>query len=328
MIDAAGISTPSPLPFAQSTGSFWLPGQDSTHAEVMDPVFYFILGVAILLFALVVGLMIFFLIRYRRRKGVAPGKTPSHNTLLELIWTAIPLAVVGVIFYKSFTAYLTMQTPPSGCYEIRVTAKRWDWFFAYPNGHVDSQLHVPVDEPVRLTMTSTDVIHGISIPAFRVKMDIVPDRYTNTWFRAVRPGTYELLCTEYCGDDHSDMITSVVVHEPGEFEKWLKEADQFLKNLPPAEAGEQLFASLGCTNCHKLDGPPLRDVPPLGGIYGKTRQLTDGSEVVADDNYIRESILDPKNKVPSGYPSNMSTFKGLVTDEEITWLIEYLKTLE
>ncbi len=325
MIDALGTLPLGRYPlFAQAPGSFWLPGQESTAAKVMDPVFYLILTVCCVFFTLVVGLMAFFVIRYRRRPGVSPEKSPSQHLVLEIIWTLIPMAIVSVIFYESFLAYMEMRTAPPGCYEIRVTAKQWDWFFAYPNGYVDTDLHIPVDEPVKLIMTSEDVLHGLSIPAFRVKMDLVPGRYTSAWFRAVRPGTHQLLCTEYCGDDHSDMLASVVVHPPGEFDRWLKEAGDFLKTLPPAKAGEQLFTLKGCANCHSVEGAAGTG-PPLNGIFGKTHTMADGEEVHVDDDYIRESILDPRKRIRAGYQPNMSTFRGLISDEEITWMIDYIK---
>ena len=314
-------------PLAQTAGSFWLPPQESTIAPVVDQVFYLILSICSFFFLLVVGLMMLFVVRYRRREGVTPPESRSHNTLLELAWTFIPLCIVGVIFYQGFVAYMDMRTAPPACYEIRVTAGQWWWLFQYPNGAKDENLHVPVDEPVRLVMTSTDVIHSLSIPAFRIKMDLVPGRYTDTWFRAVRPGTFDLYCTEYCGDQHSDMLAAVVVHPPGEFEEWLKGAADFLKDLPPAEAGEILFARRGCAQCHSVDGKAGTG-PTLKGIFGDTHDLAGGRTVVVDDNYIRESLLEPQAKVRSGYNPVMSTYKGILSDDDVTNLIEYIKTLE
>ncbi len=317
------------LPLAQSYESFWMPGQESTTAAGVDWVFYLILYISAFFFALVVGLMLFFVVRYRRREGVAPGKSPSHSTVLEITWTVIPLVIVLVIFYQGFAAYMDMQTAPPGCYEIRVSGRQWAWQFIYPNGHVDENLHVPVDEPVRLTMTSEDVLHGLWIPAFRVKMDLVPGRYTSVWFRAVRPGTHQLLCTEYCGGNqkrgHSDMLAAVVVHPPGEFEEWLKDAANFLKNMPPAEAGKMLYQRRGCAQCHSIDGTAGTG-PSLKGIFGATHTMADGSSVTVDDNYIRESILDPAAKIRSGFRPVMATYKGLVSDEDITALIEFIKS--
>ena len=179
-------------------------------------------------------------------------------------------------------------------------------------------------------MTSEDVIHGLWIPALRVKMDVVPGRYTSMWFRADQVGTYNLLCTEYCGDKHSDMLATVEVHTSEDYDAWLKDAANYLKTLPPAEAGKVLFQRRGCFQCHAIDdtaGSPVTG-PPLNGIFGATHDITDGSTVVVDDNYIRQSILEPQAQVRSGYKPVMSTYKGLVSDEEITALIEYIKTLK
>ncbi|MBN1854132.1 MAG: cytochrome c oxidase subunit II [Pirellulales bacterium] len=305
---------------------FWLPAPESTTAPVMDRVFYLILAICSFFFLVIVGLMVLFVIRYRRRPGVEPGRTATHHNTLEIVWTVIPLLIVGLIFYKGFAAYMDMQTAPPGCYEIRVSARQWAWQFIYPNGHVDENLHVPVDEPVRLIMTSEDVIHGIAIPAFRVKMDLVPGMYTSTWFRAVRPGTYDLYCTEFCGDDHSDMLALVVVHGPGDFEKWLKDAANFLKTLPPAEAGEMLYRRRGCSQCHSTDGTAGTG-PSFLGIYGKTHSMAGGESVVVDDNYIRESILEPQKKIRAGYQPVMATYQGIVSDDDITALIEFIKKL-
>jgi len=328
MIESCGWLSAVAVPlWAQAPGSFWMPGQYSTFAPEVDRVFYFVLAVCSIFFALVVGLMLFFLVRYRRRPGVGPGQTASTSLFLEVFWTLVPVAIVAVIFYKGFAAYMDMQTIPPGSYEIRVSARQWAWQFIYPNGHVDENLHVPVDEPVKLTMTSEDVIHGLAIPDFRVKMDLVPGRYTTTWFRAVQPGTYQLYCTEYCGDDHSDMLAAVVVHGPGEFEAWLDDAANYLKTLPPAEAGKLLYTRRGCAQCHSIDGTAGTG-PTLKGIYGKTHQMADGSGVVVDDNYIRESILEPQNRIRAGYQPVMATYQGLVSDEDIVALIEYIKSLK
>ena len=328
MSDASGLLSPGNWPLlAQASGSFWLPGQESTVAPEMDRVFYLILIVCTVFFALVVGLMGLFIVRYRRRPGGVAAATASHNTVLEVTWTVIPLGIVAVIFWQGFQAYMDMRTAPAGCYEIRVTGQQWSWLFAYPNGHVDENLHVPVDEPVRLTMTSKDVIHSLWIPDFRVKMDLVPGRYTSTWFRAVRPGTYNLLCAEYCGDQHSNMLSSVVVHPAGEFEKWLKDAANYTKNLPPVEAGKLLYQRHGCSQCHSIDAAAAGNGPTFKGIFGQTHVMADGSSVLVDENYIRESILEPQAKIRAGFQPIMSTYQGQLSDDDIANLIALIKSL-
>jgi cytochrome c oxidase subunit 2 len=312
------------LPLAR-TGGFWLP-EPASADPATDTAFRVVLIIATILFALVAGLTFLFVVRYRRRPGRGAEKSPAHNTLLETVWTIVPVVIVGVIFYTGFDAYMRMQTAPPGCYDLRVSARQWAWQFIYPNGHVDENLHVPAGEPVRLTMTSEDVIHGLWIPALRVKMDVVPGRYTSVWFQADKPGVYDLLCTEYCGDEHSSMLATVEVHERADYDAWLKNASNFLKTLPPAEAGKRLFQRRGCTQCHSTDGTAGTG-PSLKGIYGQPQKMADGRSVVADDNYIRESILDPQAKIVAGYQPVMSTYKGLINDEEITALIEFIKSL-
>ncbi|NOX56474.1 MAG: cytochrome c oxidase subunit II [Planctomycetes bacterium] len=310
----------------RESGSFWLPPSSSSTSPAVDRVFYLILGVCSFFFLLVVSTAVLFVVLYRRRPGREAQKTATHHNLLELTWSVIPLLIVIVIFYEGFVAYMQMQAAPPNSYEILVKAQKWNWFFTYPNGHIDNDLHVPAGQPVRLLLSSEDVIHSLSIPAFRVKMDCVPGRYTYIWFQCDDPGVYELYCTEYCGDSHSDMTARVVVHRPGEFEAWLEEAANFLKKLPPAEAGKYLFTRR-CTQCHSDDGT-VKTGPTLKGIFGQRHAMADGGTVSVDENYIRESILDPQAKVRQGFQPVMPTFKGILTDDEITYLIEYIKTLK
>ena len=312
-------------PFAQ-TGGFWLP-ESAAANPATDRVFYLILVICSLLFLLVVGLMALFVARYHRRPDTFAQKTASHNTLLEVAWTVIPVMIVAVIFYQGFVAYLEMQMAPPGCYDLRVSARQWAWQFIYPNGHVDETLHVPAGEPVRLTMTSEDVIHGLWIPALRLKQDVVPGRYTSVWFQADNPGTYDVLCTQYCGDEHSNMLAALEVQTREDYDAWLKDAANYLKTLPPAEAGKLLYKRRGCSQCHSTDGTAGTG-PSFLGIYGKNQEMSDGRAVPVDDNYIRESILEPQAKIVSGYRPVMSTYKGLVSDDEITALIEFIKSLK
>ncbi len=311
-------------------GSFWLPSQESAAAPAVDFVFYLILGISAFFFFLVVATMCYFAIAYRRRPGRRAEKTATHSMVLEVTWTIIPALICAYIFYAGFSAYMRMQTGPRNSYEIMVKAQKWDWFFTYPNGYVSSDLHLPVDEPIKLIMSSEDVIHSLYIPAFRVKMDCVPGRYTYIWLRATKPTPKDaplgLYCTEYCGDSHSDMRANVVVHEPGGFDAWLENAANYLKELPPAEAGGIVF-SRRCTQCHSTDGT-AKTGPSLQAIFGEDHKMRDGSSVAVDENYIRESIMDPQAKVRAGFQPVMPTFKGILTDDEIGYLIEYIKTLK
>ncbi len=231
-----------------------------------------------------------------------------------------------MIFFWGFISYLNMRQPPDNSYEIQVTAKKWSWSFTYPNGHVDNDLHVPIDRPVRLVMSSDDVIHSLYIPAFRLKMDLIPGRYSTTWFEANTAGNYTLFCAEYCGTQHSQMLARVVVHPSGEFDKWLDEAANFLENVTPVEAGEILYVRRGCVQCHSNDGA-AKTGPSFADVFGTQQALVDGGSVLVDENYLRESILEPQARVRAGYKPVMPTYQGQLKDEEIAALIAYIKSL-
>ncbi len=308
-------------------GSFWFPAPSSSNASQVDSLFNFILSLSAFFFVLIVGLMLIFVVRYRRRPGYVQAPASDHNNTLEILWSVIPGILTIFIFFRGFMGYLDMRTPPSETYEIKVNAKKWSWAFQYPNGYIDNDLHIPFNRPVKLTMTSEDVIHSLFIPAFRTKMDIVPGRYTSMWFDATRTGEFPLLCAEYCGTKHSEMLANVVVHPSGEFEKWLEQASNLLATLPPVEAGKILFTRRGCAQCHTIDGS-ARTGPSFKGTFGTKQSLTDGSSIEMDENYIRESILEPLKKVRAGYRPVMPSYKGQLKDPEIDAIIEFIKSLK
>ena len=315
------------LSVAGDGGSFWFPSQSSSVASKVDNLFYFILSLSAFFFVLIVGLMLIFAIRYRRRPGYVQTDSTDHSDLLEITWSVIPTALVALIFFRGFMGYLDLRTPPAETYEIKVIAKKWSWLFQYPNGYFDSDLHIPINRPVKLTMTSEDVIHSLFVPAFRTKMDVVPGRYTTMWFEATEAGTFPLYCAEYCGTKHSDMLANVVVHASGEFETWLEKASNLLATLPPAEAGKILYQRRGCVQCHTIDGS-ARTGPTFKGAFGVSQPMTDGSSVVMDENYIRESILEPLKKVHTGFRPVMPSYKGQLKDAEIDAIIEFIKSLK
>ena len=310
------------LPLAAS----WFPESASTVASDVDGLFWFITAICTVFFALIVGLMTYFVIRYRRTECRRIGHGPSHNTSLEILWSVVPGILLIFIFAYGAKGFVEMGTSPDNTYEIKVTAKMWSWAFRYPNGHVDNELHVPVDRPVRLVMSSDDVIHSLYIPAFRLKQDVIPGRYTKLWFEATEIGSFPLFCAEYCGQKHSDMVAQVVVHRSGEFERWLDEAANLLKTLPPAKAGEVLYTRRGCAQCHSADGT-RRVGPSFYKLFETQQRMTSGEVLTVDENYIRESILEPQAKVREGYRPVMPTYQGQLKDEEIDALIEYIKTL-
>jgi cytochrome c oxidase subunit 2 len=312
----------------QAGSTFWMPAEGSTIAPSVDRVFALVLWVSVFFFALIVVLMVLFVVRYRRRPGREEAEpAPTHNTPLEITWTAIPILIVIVIFVWAFRVFLNINTPPANAYEIQVTGQKWKWLFTYPNGHVDENLHVPVNTMVRLVMTSEDVIHGFYIPAFRIKHDVLPGRYIKLWFKAVKTGEYQIYCTQYCGTGHSDMWAKVVVHETGGFEQWLEAASNFLKTMSPAKAGEMLYKTRGCAECHTVTGEAGTG-PTWKGLFGRHVALQGGGGVVADENYIRQSILDPQAKIVAGFQPVMPTFKGRLSDPEISAIIAYIKTLK
>ncbi len=329
--DDAGRASLAPmlaLPLAQSSGgNFFFPERASAASESVDTVFFFILWISIFFFAIIVGAMVYFLMKYRERPGVEAVKTATHSNFLEILWSVIPTIIVGVIFVWGFIAYMDMRQPPDNAYEIRVVAKKWNWEFVYPNGHREPNLHVPVNRPVQLVMSSDDVIHSLYIPAFRLKMDVVPGRYTKTWFEPRRVGEYTLFCAEYCGEQHSKMLAQVVVHPSGEFEKWLADAANFLERVTPEEGGRIVYERKGCIQCHSLDGS-AKAGPTFKGSFGEEHEMADGRRILVDENYIRKSILEPQSDIRAGFKPVMPTYAGQIRDEEIGALIAFIKSLK
>ncbi|MBP7147814.1 MAG: cytochrome c oxidase subunit II [Acidobacteria bacterium] len=305
---------------------FWMPVRASSEAGEVDWLFWFIFYTSGFFFVLIIGLMLLFILRYRRRRVDEAGTGPHHNTALEVVWTAVPVMLVSAMFYFGMRSFVGQVVTPGNAYEIQVTGQKWKWSFTYPNGYVDENLHVPADVPVRLVMTSSDVIHSLFVPAFRLKRDVVPGRYTKMWFRAIEPGEYDIYCAEYCGTSHSDMLSKCVVHPPGGFEKWLEEAANFVTRMPPVEAGERLYKVRGCSQCHSVGGQPGIG-PTFKGLFGHTQVLAGGGNVTVDENYIRQSILEPQAQVAAGFDPVMPTYQGRLKDPEIAALIEYIKSL-
>lgn len=298
------------------------PDQASTVAKQVDALYFFLVGVSIFFATLIFLTVLSFAIKYRRRSETEQPQPIEGSLHLELFWTIIPLGIAMIVFFWGAKIYFTIFTPPADPLEIQVVGKQWMWKIQHPQGQREiNELHVPMGRPVKLTLASEDVIHSFYIPAFRIKMDAVPGRYTTTWFEATEPGEYHLFCAEYCGTSHAGMIGRVVVMEPARYEQWLSGPAEEL----PGMAGERLFQQLGCVTCHRGSGG---QGPSLVGLFGKPVQLKSGETVVADENYLRESILNPRAKVVAGYPPIMPTFQGQVTEEELLQLIAYIKSLE
>jgi cytochrome c oxidase subunit 2 len=323
----------SKLALADGGGPWGLPEPASTVAGDMDWMYGFINWVCIFFFVLIMGLMGYFMWKYRGKPGGLPPESSSHNTPLELTWSIIPLGLVVMIFYWGFQGYMHIMVPPSDAYEIQVSGQKWSWQFTYPNGYFDKDLHAPVGQKVRLVMTSQDVIHSLYIPAFRIKHDVLPGRFTKLWFQSDKPGDYQIFCTEYCGDGHSTMMARAIIHAPGEFEKWLTVASDPFKDpktgeLRPLElVGKEYFNKSGCTQCHNVDG--LNGIgPTLKGIWGTQAELADGSSVLVDENYVRQSILMPQSQIVKGYQPVMPTFSGRLKDKEVLAIAKYIESLK
>ncbi|MEN8151850.1 MAG: cytochrome c oxidase subunit II [Planctomycetota bacterium] len=430
---------------AQSGSSPWLPEQASTSAVKVDSALAVVFWISVFFFALIVGLMTIFVLRYRRKRGEGAYSQKNASTTIEIIWTAIPFVVVVTIFWAGFAAFLDLVVAPDDAMEIKVIGRRWSWAFEYPNGLIHDSLHVPVDKPVRLTMRSEDVIHSFYVPDFRLKMDVVPGRYNKAWFTATKVGEWPIYCAEYCGTGHSDMLSSVIVHPVGGYEEWLKRAadifspflrissftnstallvslkegtrpidtylrgrlteptqarvaeftgatppgEDLLKTVmdeindvidgepihdearfagvelhagtkeilakeepkpeeiaqlhrflladaypaairrgpDPIEAGRKVYQASGCTACHALTNESGIG-PGLGGLWGKQEKLSPSGTALVDENYLRESLIDPNTKIAAGFEPRMPTYKGQLSDRQIDALIAFIRALD
>ena len=300
-----------------------LPEQASTFAEEVDLYFYFLVGLTFF-FSILIGIVAtVFMIRYRRKRADEVPEAIEGAMALEITWTVIPFLISMFIFAWGAKIYYDMYKEPKEALEIFVTGKQWMWRAQHPDGVREiNELHIPVGRRIKLTMTSEDVIHSYYIPAFRTKADVVPGRYTMTWFEATKTGTYHLFCAEYCGTQHSGMIGNIVVMDPAAYQSWLAGGTT---EGTPASAGQKLFASLACSTCHQ-DQNRGRG-PTLAGLFGSQVKLDNGLSLTADEGYIRESILNPKAKMVAGYQAIMPTFQGQVSEEQILQLIAYIKSI-
>lgn len=296
-------------------------------ADSTDGLFHFITEVSLIFLIGITIALVYFAYKYKRKSE--DDKTPliTHNNTLEITWSVIPLIIVMIIFGWGYSGWLNLKAVPNDAYEIQATGYKWNWNFNYENGaQTLNELHVPAGRPIKVVMQSRDVLHSFFIPDYRVKHDVVPGRYTYVWFQAEETGESIIFCTEYCGTSHSDMLAKVIVHEPDEFEQWLELNGGGMQGSP-VEMGEQLVSMNGCQTCHSLDGTTGIG-PSFKGIWGREQQFTDGSTAVTDENYIRESILYPGEKVVAGHDNVMVSYEGILSDDDITNIIEYLKTID
>lgn len=302
-----------------ANGLTLMPHSASNFSGQYDALFLFLLGVSAFFAIIICSLIVYFSLRYRRRHPTdAPPRVPS-NTTLEIAWMVFPFLILLVMFLWGAKLFVDMRSPPPDAIQINVVAKQWMWKTEHPNGTREINcLTIPANRPIKLQMRSEDVIHSFFVPAFRIKQDVLPGRYTQQWFTATKPGTYPLYCAEYCGTNHSQMRGEIVVLTPAEYEAWLAGTSA---DVAPAVSGAKLFKLYGCTQCHGAIAPTL------SGLYRSQVLLSDGSHVTADDNYLRESILLPQAKLVSGYGPIMPSFRDRMTEEQVDDLVAYIKSI-
>jgi cytochrome c oxidase subunit 2 len=302
----------------------FFPEQASAQAAQVDGIYFFMLAVTAFFSLLIATLVVLFAIKYRRRHDSEVGAAIHGSLALELLWTVIPFLITMVMFAWGAKVFFDLYRPPAGAMEIYVVGKQWMWKAQHMDGLREiNELHVPVGRPVKLIMGAEDVLHSFYIPAFRVKADVIPGRYNVLWFTATKPGRYHLFCAEYCGTKHSGMIGWVYAMEPTAFQAWLSGGTRASET--PAAAGAKLFQDFACSSCHRDDA--MAQAPQLKGLFGKTVELQGGATAVADETYIRESIVLPQAKVVNGFQPIMPTFQGLVSEEQLLQLIAYVRSL-
>jgi len=326
---------------AQAVGkTFWMPEQASTVAAEVDWMFYVILYVCYFFFFLIVVMMLGFLFKYRYRKGAPEHPAPpGHSLALEMLWTIPPTIILLLIAWRGFRGFMDMTVAPPNSYEVQVNGQMWNWAFMYPNGVTPTfaapspneltipELHVWKDQPIRLVLNSTDVIHSFYIPAFRVKKDVVPGRFNKMWFQATKAGEYPVYCAEYCGISHSEMRAKVVVHPNKKmFDDWLAEASIWLPKMTYQERGRILHGQY-CSSCHSIDGSKNTG-PSWKNLYGEEQAMADGSKAIADEEYVRESIYYPQKRIVAGYPAGqMNSFLGQLAEDDVRALTWYMKSI-
>ncbi|HEX3282334.1 MAG TPA: cytochrome c oxidase subunit II [Pyrinomonadaceae bacterium] len=303
----------------------FIPESASTVSSKVDALYFYLSGVTLFFTLLISGTIVFFVIKYRRRSAFEIPQPIAGSHKLETMWSVIPFIIAMSMFAWGAQIYFENSRPPKNANEIYVVGKQWMWKIQHSTGQREiNELHVPVGRKIKLIMTAEDTIHDFFIPAFRIKADVLPGKYTTQWFEATKAGTYHLFCAEYCGMNHSGMIGSVIVMQPAEFDNWLSgNAGQ----QSPAVAGQQLYQSLGCVTCHGAGGEGGRG-PALVGLFGRKVDLTNGQSLTADESYVRESIENPQAKIVTGFGPIMPTFQGQVTPEQLIQLMSFIKSLQ
>lgn len=299
------------------------PREASTIAPYTDALYFFLLLITVVGLLLVGALIFGFSVRYRKDRNPVATQVEG-STLLEATWTIIPLALFLIVFVWGALLYFRIYNPPANAMNIYVVGKQWMWKAEHPGGqHEINNLHVPTGQPIQLTMISQDVFHSFSIPDFRVKREVIPGRYSTVWFEATTPGTYHIFCTQYCGTKHSGMIGEVTVLTPEDYKTWTEGSTS---GMSLAQNGERLFASMGCNACHS--GGPAARGPNLANVYGSKLKLANGSEVLVNEAFLRDTILNPSQHLTAGYAPIMPTYQGQISEEGLIDLVEFIKSLK
>src|SRR3989344_384090 len=313
----------------QALAGAFMPEQGTQIAKEVDNLYGFLLVVSFISCAILIGGMIYFAIKYKRKSQ--SDKTPyiTHDTRLEILWSVIPLIIFLVVFAWGWTIYHDMRAMPENALEIHVTGKQWAWTVEYKNGVKSTDLVVPVNKDIKIILASEDVIHSFYVPSFRIKQDAVPGRYTTLWFRAEKMGEFYAFCTEFCGTNHSGMVARVKVVTQEEFDKWLVDESE-IGLLPLAQRGAKYFQTRACASCHNVDNAAVKVGPSLFKKFGTEGVFGDGSVSKFDENYVRQSILEPQAKIVKGFPkpSPIPSYQGQLSESELSALIEYIKGLK
>lgn len=294
--------------------------QQLTTVQAVDNAFNFILGISVIMLLLITGLMIYFVIRYSRKRCPVPLSQKDHNLWLEIVWTTIPTILVMAMFWFGWEGFLTLQRIPDDAIQVDATARMWSWKFTYDSGKSSDKLYVPVGTPVKVKLESLDVLHAFYAPAFRVKRDVVPGMTTWVWFKAEETGSYNLFCAEYCGVGHADMITTIEAIPPPKFNQWV------MFDQPPVVGGKILLDQYGCLGCHSLDGsesvgPTLQKI---AGRVTKVERNGENVELQADRNYLRRAILDPESEIVQGFSPIMPPFAGVIPAPDLERILDFL----
>ncbi len=308
----------------------FMPTQGTEIAKSVDNLYAFLLVISLVSCVIVIGGMIYFAIKYKRKSANDVTAYITHDTRLEILWSVIPLILFLFVFAWGWVIYHDMRTMPKDALEIHVTGKQWAWTAEYKNGVKSTEVVVPVGRDVRIILSAEDVLHSFYVPSFRLKQDAVPGRYTNLWFHADKLGDFHVFCTEYCGTQHSGMMTTLRVVTQEDFDKWLTTESE-VSTLPIAQRGAKIFQTRACASCHNVDNPAVKVGPSLQKLFGtENHEIEGGLKVTADENYIRESILNSQAKIAKGFGprSAMPAFQGQLSEVEVTALIEYIKGLK